>query len=755
MADFTEFLQKILQLEDNEIIPIQAAQQADALKDLDSTMFATSDSSMFQTTYDLQTASSFQAPMQASTDLSVYLESLSSSNERVKVRKRRNVPLSPGVPMPLLKEAFINPVPQIPQFDNFDTISITHQSEKPIQEVLDEAKPGSTISFRAGVYKGSLTIDKDIVLISNGDVIIQDGVEVKGGRVVIENFSFSKGSLKATSGFLHISKTRFTTTFYAQGDSVVCARNCGFRQNDGYSIIVDDKATLTMVECTVTDRGITVRNGNFAFIKGKIQAIIRSALDIHGGVSHFDSSSIGDCTSHCFACSGCCQVTISNCRVFDSENGDLVESKNGALVKIKGGEFTGRCKVVLHSLIGGSISADDLSFKKPVVATHRGMLKLFKCMPFSIFVADARLFMNNCELIAAPKSGIVAISNSYLDISNSNFKQCTANGIEMATEATGTFKNCQFINNQNAGASISATSAIFSDCLFVGNTLCGAQINGESSHPVFKNCLFSDNYQYGTTVLPNSEPEFTDCTFRQNEKCGSIVIKGLPIYSGCVFISNKCIGLEINSGSQAKLNQCKFDSNMNYGCQISGQNTVVSMNECNFSKHEKSSAVLVYSKAVASFSQSIFSGNDCYHLEVREEARCRVEKSVLSNSIQGIGVFVHTEGVLEIENSSLNNELKTAVYVGIRGHAVVNACEITDCKHAGIIVDTQSSAAIMNNTIRSNGSSGIQVEGGDVKIQNNNIGNHADFGIYSTSLGQILQEGNTFEDNGRGDTQIG
>lgn len=718
-------------------------------------MFVTEDASRFKTEYDLSTVSQFQAPMQASTDLSVYLSSLAGNASSGKIRHRRPPPYSPGVPLHFFKEAFVNPVPQVPSFDSFSSESVTPQSEKPLQEVIQGLEAGGTINFKPGVYEGNLTINKDIILRSEGEVVFREGVQITDGRVIMENISFTKGSLTVVGGFAYIHKAKFSTTFTVKGNAIACTRNCSFKSSDASCVVLDEQASLTMVECQVTDRGLSIRNGNFAFIKGSVTAIIKNGIEITGGNLHFESSKIGDCTGNCVLCSGSCNVAFTNCNVYDSENGNLVDAKNGAIVKIKGGDYSGRSKLIFHVSYGASISAEDLNFKKPVITTHQSLLRLKRCRPISVFVADSRLIMDECEIVAAPKSGIVAISNSYLSITNSIFKQCTANGIELAPESAGTFRNCHFNNNQNAGAYIQSTSAIFNECVFNSNSHVGCQITTETAHPVFHNCLFADNLLYGVSILPGTEPEFNKCTFRQNEKCGCIVIKAMPKFIDSEFVNNISIGLEINSGATPLLEQCKFSDNISYGCQISGLNTCAIMNECNFSKHANTSAVLVYSQASACFNRCIFTNNFNYHIETREESKCRIEKSVLYESNGGIGTYVHTEGVLEIDSSSLKDEQKTAVYIGIRGQALINGCEITGCHVAGIIMDTQSNAAIMNNTIKSNGNAGIQIEGGEAKIQNNTIEGHSDFGIYATSLGHVTQEGNSFSDNGKGETQIG
>lgn len=762
MADFTELISRIQQLEENIIMPITSAPGgADkGFNDLDGGNFNIFDMSQFQTSYDFATTTTFNAPsIQTTSDLSVYLSSLApKENEPLTTQSRLPFPITPGVPVPFFKEMMANPAPPLPSFQSLARIEVAPNSQPGLAQVLASAEPGATIVLSPGVYEGNFIIRQDIQLKSDGNAYFDSNVSslyIESGNVSLDRVNFRHGNV-ILSG---ISKAQFTDCLFnapliVRGDAIVSCHKSSYKCPDHYGVEVEENGNLTLIQCSIEDNGIHQKSGCFNILKSKIESVQESCAFIEGGTSFIEECSLGDCPNTVVNCINKSTVLLTNCSIYDSEKGNLVSASRGAIVKIKGGSLSGHCNASVISSNGGSLSAEDIELGKPVITNNNALLRLKRCKPVIVFVDNSHLILSESQIIASPKSGLISVGFSDLQVESTIFSSCTANGIELSENTTATIINSQFVQNQVAGALIFSISTCFRDCVFDGNNFIGCQISGNNASPSFENCLFINNAVSGATMLEFTSPTFNGCQFKQNEKFGCIASKSTPSFMNSEFSINQGIGFDVKNGSVVQLHNCVFDSNNNFAAQVGGQGTSCQFIQCSFSKHSLSSSTLIYGKAIALFDQCLFSLSGCCHAEIRDDAKGRFEQCVLSEASGGIGIYCHTRGQLEVEKSSLKDESKTAIFVGNRGQALILDSDISNCHLCGIITELQSTSIIMRNSIRQNGLAGIQAEGGELKIDSNVIESHSEFGIYSTNVAQVIQENNTFLNNGKADTQI-
>lgn len=760
MADFTELIARIQQLEENIIMPITLGSGDKGINDLDPSNFNIFDMSQFQTSYDFATTTTFNAPsIQTTSDLSVYLSSLApKENQPASAEPHQQFPISPGVPVPFFKDTIANIAAPLPAFQSYAQVQVAPNSQPGLAQALTSSEPGATIILAPGVYEGNFIVRQDIQIKSDGNAYFDSNVSslyIESGNVSIEGVNFRRGNV-IISG---IAKAQFATCLFnsplvVRGDSVVSCHESIFKCQGQCGVEVEENGNLTLMQCTVEDNGVHQKCGTFNVLKSKIESVQNSCVFIEGGEAYFEEVSLGDCPNNVVNCINKSAATLNNCSIYDSENGNLVSASRGAIVKIRGGSLSGHCNASVISSNGGSLSAEDIELGKPVITNNNALLRLKRCKPVVIFVDNSHLILSESQIIASAKSGLVSVGYSDLQIDNTIFSSCTANGIELSADTTATVINSQFVQNQVAGALVFSISASFRNCVFDGNNFIGCQISGNNASPMFENCAFINNAVSGATMLEYTAPTFNGCQFKQNEKYGCIASKSTATFLNSEFSINQGIGFDIKNGSIIQLNNSVFDSNNNFAAQIGGQGTSCQFIQCSFSKHSLSSSILLYNKAITLFDQCLFSLSGSCHAEIRDDAKGRFEQCVLSEASGGIGLYVHTRGQLEVEKSSLKDESKTAIYVGNRGQALILDSEITNCHLCGIMTDLQSTSIIMRNSIKQNGLAGIQAEAGELKIDSNLIESHSEFGVYGTNVAQIILENNTFQNNGRADTQI-
>ena len=767
MSNFAEFLTKIQLLEDNIIMPITAAgtganENQNLFKDFDPSNFMTNfDLSMFSTTIDGQTSSQFHAPsIQTTSDLSVYLNAITPNETTIDSRPRKFFPLTPSVPLPFFKDSAAGPPPQIAPAESSQVINLVPGAQPTIAMALKTAEPGATIFLAPGYYEGGCVIRQDVTIRADRSAPAYIDAKdtafyIEDGSVYFEGIGIRAGQFEvAGNAKVQLTYVTFGTPLKVRGEATVSVRESRFMVQSGYGAIVDENGSLRIFATQFDAFGLNIKGGNLVVSGSKIESIKGNCLFAEGGTVLFEEVSLGDSNQSVVKCINKSNVTLTNCNIYDASNDNLVTASRGATLRIKGGVLSGQCNAAVVSSNGASVSVENIEIAKPVIANNRSLLRLIRCRPIVLLVYNSNAILSECQIVAAPRTGLVSVGTSDLQIESTIFSNCTANGLELSEDTTATIVGSQFSQNQIAGVVVSSFSATFRNCVFDGNNFVGCQISGLNASPLFDNCTFINNAVAGITSLETTSPSFLNCQFKQNDRYGAILVKSRATFTNSEFSINQGIGLEIKNGSRPQLTNCVFDSNSNFAAQISGQGTNVHFTQCSFSKHLRSSTAIIYSKSFAFFGQCLFTTSGPCHLEVREEGKARIEQCVLSESQGGVGIYVHNTGVLEVDNCSLKDEKKTAIYVGNRGQAAIVGSEIIGCGKAGIFTDLQSSVVIMKNLIKGNGSVGVHAEGGEVRIDGNQFEAHNDFGIYSTNVSQIVQENNIFSQNLKGDTQI-
>lgn len=755
MADFTELINRIKQLEDNVIMPITG--DKNTINDLDQNNAI--DFSQFTATVDLQATTQFNAPsMQTTSDLSLYLQSLTPKpNQDVYANGPQPFPPPHEVPIPFFKPAIQELVPPLSIPQSLTQVTVAPNSTPNFAEALASIEPGGIIYLTSGLYEGNYIIRQDVQIKSDGTAYFDSKISslyIENGKVSIEGVTFRTGNV-TISGIaeVQITSSVITSTLVVKGDSAASCNNTIIKSPNQYGVELQENAHLSIIQCTLEDRGIHVTGGVLNVMKTKVESIANSCAFIEGGTSYFEESYLGDCSDAVIKAINRSTVYITNSCLYDSVNSSLVVASRGSVVVLNGGALYGACKAAVVSSNGASVHVENLEIVKPIISNTNALLDIKHCKPVGVLVDNSRLLMSDCQIIAAEKSGIVSIGVSDIQAFHSIFSNCSNNGIELSERTTATIANCQFLQNQASGALIGSVSATFRDCIFDGNGIVGCMIQGSNSSPICENCQFTNNSMAGAIMLDFTNPSFINCQFRVNEKFGAIASKSNASFTNTEFSINNSVGLELKNGAAAKFNTCVFDSNGSYACQLGGQGTNGTFTSCTFNKHS-SAAVVCDNKAIALFIQTFFSNNGPCHVEVRDESKGRFEQCVTDSTTGGIGLFCHNRGTIEIEKSSLKNEQKTALYVGNKGVALIYDSEILGCGTCGVFTDLQSTTIIMRNKITRNGHAGILAEGGEVKIEQNEIECHSEFGIYSTTMAQVMQGNNKFRQNAKADTQI-
>ena len=766
MADFTDFLAKISQLEENVSIPIPISTSSTEnllaeFSTTDAAYFTTSHGfeTGFQMMYEPTSISQFQtSSFSPGADLSTFVDALKQSSTSLKRRVHRKPPTSPGIPLQFFKDTNVPMLPQLSTPDSAQTYVVSENAQPTLATALQQCPAGSIIVLRPGIYQNQYVINKSFTIRAEGEVIFDSenpNFTIVGGEVIFEGISIRHGRVLLNDGKLQLTNCKINTTIYANNNSSLICRGSMLSQKEDNCISLES-AYCTLIECDIRDKGIVALKQSSLFLaKCRIENVDDYGVQIDDSLARIEDSNISDTTQSSIIAVGESDVVVTGTQIYQSDKGSFVECNTGAVVKVKNCSFGGECTNIVHVTAAASLLCENLDLKRNCNVENDGLLQLKQCQLFSVTCNGGRLILNGCDILCTSGCGLLSSGFSDVVLDNSTFHNCRSNGIEVSDQTSVTATNCKFTENASGGASISSTSALFKNCLFTSNAIVGAEIVGSGASPVFDNCQFFENTAVDVTCFQETEPTFTSCRFVQAEHLSAAVVGSAAAFNNCSFLQAQQIAIDVSQEATPKFAGCIFEGSQSFAVQCQDERTSAEFERCTFKDNKNTSAVLVFHHSSASFSGCNFIESGLCHIEVREDAHIKLDNCNLAECAGGIGVFVHSLGTADFNRTTIKDIAKAGLFVGSRGKVFLTESEISGCGEVGIAAELQSTINVFQCLLKNNGRAGIQAEGGDITVDSSTIEEHTDFGIYATALATVVNTNNTFNANSKGDTQIG
>lgn len=762
MADFTQFLSKIQELDHNTTIAIKCDHEISQFEDLDS--FSSSDSLL--RTYNSNNStgpfsnvlSTFQSTSEAF-DLSTYIQSLSPPsfdtttiehpNQVHKETKQMGVPSSVFSNMALIQ-------PLHPLNYSFSN-EIECDSTNFIQQI-DSLPQNSKIKLSPGVFP-SFNISKDNLLVQGSssvsfecpDQIQYDFIPfiLSGGSVEFDKIFFSKGSLLISGGYHQFKSCVFCIPVTVTSSAKVIFESCSFTK----SLILSESSSTSLSDCEFSSSFIKINNrAQLHCLKTTFLNTPKPAITAFGGFSYFESCNFSKSNSSNIAAKEC-ELTIVNCSITNQTKFPLIEATKLAIIKILSTSFLGESTTAVFASQSASVYCEKSSIKMSIFAISGALVKLCESRIEigSILGKSSHIQLINSVLKTSPHSGIIASDLSEVLIENSKISKCGSNALEIHDQSSLIVVGSQFKNN-HGGLLLSSPFCNFFRCTIIKNDI-GCQISDEKTSPTFSNCTFSGNAICGVLILKGSSPIFKNCDFKENEKCAVSIVASAPTFLSSLFLNNHMIGIDATDESRSQYSSCLFDGNHGPGIQFR-KSAKGTFDKCNFVNHEQSPAILISSNSKIIMNDCLLSHSGSCNIEVCDEGEAKITNCTISESLYGVGAYAHDNGTLDIAESTFKDEKKTGIYFGVKGIGSILNSTITNCRDSGIITEGQSHVQIKESQITSNGSCGIRCEGGSVNVEKCNINSHPEFGIYGTSTADVTEKNNDFTKNEKGNTQI-
>lgn len=549
-----------------------------------------------------------------------------------------------------------------------------------LSDALDAAPPGARVIIARGSYRGSLILEKPVILEA------QD----------------SRPSIEGTEGPTLIVRTEHATL---RGLILHAPRT-------GPAVVVE-RGELAMDRCVVVggnDDGIQISNPeSIAHLE---QTAITSAdgagIRVTAGarVSLLETEITRNGTGVALA-GGTLQS--KEARFAYNETGLLVSGPSGCTVE--GGFFWSNTTV--------GIQLDDGALAKFSGVTVRAPGGL----PGVSVSRNSRGHFEKCTVSGTPMEADHHVGGMTRDHIATELRDGTDHHIltglvTVESQSSPVFRDCLIENSLGHGLLIRDSSPDFENTKIIGSVfynifltdhaaptfrLCSIRDAGENglfswtgSGGLFEQCLLEDNGRYtddtnrwAQIVLADaSTTRFVDCIIRGGGGAG-VVASGFETRGEllrCVVIDHSGAGISVSAGGDPMIRHTKVRDNGGTGLWITrgGQGRYQDLE---------------------------IAGNGGFGALVEEEAGGTLSRCQIALNEQG-GVLVRRSASARLESCSLNSNNGNGIQVDFDGHAILDDCEIALNKGFGVLVKTPGHAVLLETEVHDNAKQQIFAEQG-------------------------------------------
>lgn len=636
-----------------------------------------------------------------------------------------------------------------------------------IGEALKQARPGSTIVVRPGVYEEAVPITKSVEIVGDGprkEIILRltDPLELKADRATVRGVTLhnttpdkSEGDLSdsgayVTSGTLELEDCDLTS------DTGPCASATGAA------------AQLILRRCTVRDSkkeaGVAFYNGSGGLIEDcDLLNLGGVGLVTHKGANPtVRGSRLRDGKSNAVVSFEKGRGVLENCEVSGHELPAVVV-KVGGVLTVRGCKVHDNKSDGVLALETGSGTVQDCELSanagNGAKAASGANLVLRECKVHHnaqngvLATEDGRATVEGGSVTANKQTGIAVIKGSRAEVRNCAVSEGESNGITFIDNGGGTVENCEIFENAKPNIGITRGSnptlreckirngkssgvvilegglGTFENCDIFSNEREGLEATGESK-PVVRNCIargnklnglhFSNkaagrvdggdvygNGKTGIAVLSGASPSVRECKVHDNQGNGIASLDGgAGTFDRCEVFANTMPGVGVTKASTPTLRGCVVRDNNDHGAYVSdqGQGT---FEECEFTANKKSGV------GITSGGNPAVRGCKLHHMKeygvhAFDNGQGVVENcDIFANTLAGVMI---TKGATPIvRGCQIHDGEQGGLFIPDNGHGTIDGCEIFNNKYAGIEIVTGSNPTVRNCVIRDGQSTGVTV----------------------------------------------
>lgn len=641
--------------------------------------------------------------------------------------------------------------PSLPDFPQGSAaIKVNPGQSNAIGSCIETAPENATIYVPAGEYKECLTINKNIQLIGEGEVILTasqptDAFTVNA-NVFVKNIKIQPGSSQCSSAVNLI------------GGSALF-EDCELTSPYMPPIVTHDEGLLYFNKCSISSKEAAVL---FAFnnIKVEFRGCTISSPQTVGIIASHKSqirmirSTLSNCGDSGIVILDHAIITMDGCTL-SSNKGDAIEIKTesqtnsivGTTIKdhekglaincygpgkltVKGCTIT-NCTAGIVASMGFTIDAGEnnisnVSKSALVCATNKSQVTLEKdtltgkCLLAIISDSGSTVKCSGVEIVDIKTTGSSVTGNGTLSFTDCNFERIQQCAIEAHDNATLEVTNCKFSEIESIGILVQTNVRGFvKDTTIESCDIVGCHFVENTAPFRFEHVTFAGNRGNGLNIK-NTTCTFSDCQFNKNASAG-IEARGSetkPIFTRCQFNENEEAGVSVTDFALPKFIDCTFSENGIHGCFADQASPA--LEKCKLLNNLENGLFAVNQSSV-NLTDCVLSGNQILGAQVENEGTItKFIKCNISGQPKGGGVIVNDKAKSVFDSCTFTDNNGAHVECRMEGRSTIKRCDLSQSrKGVGLMLQGNGFAEVENTKFHDEQQAGIVVGNeGDCNVQN-------------------------------------
>ncbi len=464
-----------------------------------------------------------------------------------------------------------------------------------VTEALQQARPGTRILIKPGVYRESLTLRVRVELIGVGpvdEIVIESpdgnallmkadlarvtgltlrsaagqnggrcyGVSVPVGRLTLEDCHLSSDALACLA-------------VTASGASAVL-RRCTISRGAATGVLVVNQGEATLDHCTIADvaqSGVEVKRGTVVLRHCSIDACGQAGLLVHdNGKANLEDCDLQGNVLAGVESRGGGHPVLRRCKVHNGRGPGVRVTQNGQAT-LEDCDLFANALANLETSQGGA----------PVL--HRCRL-LDGQTTGAAFLRDGRGTMADCTLSGNARCGVEVRENAQPTLERciigqspvgvlvhergqGLLEECDLHDavhtvVELRAQAAPLLKRCKIRDGQRVGVLATARGGgVLEECDVFGHAAVGVACADEATLTL-KRCQVHHNAQAGVVVWRGARPVLQRCQVSANGLSGVAVARGgAPTLKDCQINDNHDVGLWAEGDARGSVNDCDLTGN--------------------------------------------------------------------------------------------------------------------------------------------------------------------------------------------------
>jgi F-box protein 11 len=523
--------------------------------------------------------------------------------------------------------------------------------QKPgLHDALQDAPDNACLVLKAGVYRESLTIKKNLQIRAEGD-----------SAVTLESQTATAIVLEGACLFL----SRLVIKGVAGADKKAAPA-------------VDVKSgRLVMEDCNLTSDALTVVE-----VKGAQSEAVLRRCHLHsgkaGGIMFAEEGAgyLEDChlyqnkLSQVLIGKGCAPV-LFGCKISNALMAGIYVSEGGeGLVE--------NCDIWGNAFGGVQIRrGGNPRLRHCRISTNER---------YGVFVGEqGEGFFEDCQIFENARMGVSISQQSQPRFASCRIFDNHGVGVEFSEQAKGELLDCEIFANEGANIVVK-----------------------DQSKPGLYRCVVHDGQKEGLVVSGNSEGHFEGCEFTANALTGVLLTENAkPVFQECVLHHGGENGVTAMHGAEGQFVDCEITHHAGTAVLI-GEKAQPSFERCHI--RENSAVAVHVDDAAPSFQACVIEQNAGTGFACTQNAAPRmVEGEIVEN---GGGLVVGSQGKGRWEQVQFLDNRGDTVLVAEGGRPALHLCHIEGAEGAGLHFQSQGQGVIDEVDIVGCGGPGIEIESG-------------------------------------------